>query len=182
MQTVTEITRKEVWDGLVELEIAVRYCQKMHKRHQFLHIIFSVILAGSGAGGIVSLLAHAPIWVQVGLNAIIPCVAIWSIIVNEGKKSHVFYVLTGECTRIKNEYRELWVSIYNYQISNDDVLFKLKELNSRYSDIKSMNGSDIQLSDRVNKKATEEGHEYLTPSAVGAAAGEVVEGVGQEPV
>ena len=177
----SEITRKAVWDGLIELDVSVRYCQNMHNRHQIWHIVLSCILATSGAGGIVSLLAHAPIWVQITLNAIIPFIAIWSIVANEGKKAHIFYTLTGECTRLRNEYKELWMSVENYQLSNDDVLSKLKNLNNQYEDIKSRNGSDLRLSNRINNRATTDSHKYFTHSVEGAVGAVGAVGVGPEP-
>ena len=175
----SKITRKAVWDGRFELDVAVRYCQNMHNWHQIRHVVFSCILATSGAGSIVSLVTHAPFWLQIILNAIVSFIAIWSIVVNEGKKAHVFYTLTGECERIKNEYKELWMAIENYQLSNSDVLSELKKLNSQYENVKSRNGSDLRLSNRANKKATKDTHNYFTlaveeEEAVGEAmAGQV---------
>lgn len=153
---VTEKTREQTWVEYWDAERKVRYCEMTHKRYQRRHISFTLLLAISACGGVISFIQGLSEETQLYINAIVPAIAICSLLLNDAKKAAIIYTLGFECSRIRDSYRKLWLQIENQQITNDEVLSELQKLRDDYADAEKASGDhDILINNRKNKKAAE---------------------------
>ena len=153
---VSDATRNAVWDEFWQATRSVRYCEALYNRYQRRHDVIMFILAISIVSGIVTLLGLLPDAIQTYVNAGVSIAAAWSLVFRDAKKASVIYSLLLECSRIRGEYRALWLEIENNMKSDEETLQKLRELSDALQNAKHAAGDQgISEDRRINIKSAE---------------------------
>ena len=118
---VSDQTRNEVWQNLLDVSRLVRYYDALSAVHRRNHAIIRFVLLAAAAGGIASLLDLLPPIAQLAASGFIALVVAWDFASDYARKAAVLHTISLECGLLEIEWRDLWNDANNPDASDDEV-------------------------------------------------------------
>ena len=149
--------RHEIWQGLLDAARLVRYYEALYNRYQRWHQIVRVVLLAS-ATGVIGLLAGnlSDPWtyiLQPILGIAIVLVVIVDLVGRFAEKAAVLHTISVNCSRLDNEWHELWADCQAGEASMDDLAHRNAELSQKQTEVTSAAGdAHILDSRRLNER------------------------------
>jgi len=150
---VSDQTRNEVWQDLLDVSRLVRYYDALSDVHRRNHAIIRFVLLAAAAGGIASLLDLLPPIAQLAASGFIALVVAWDFASDYARKAAVLHTISLECGLLEIEWRDLWNDANNPDASDDEVRERNAQLSRR---IAGATGRAGDAGIRENRKLNEE--------------------------
>lgn len=161
---VTDQTRNDVWQELLDAARLVRYYETLSDRYRRRHQGVRVVLLLAASSAIIALLALFPEnlqqWVQLIAGALIASTVIWDFVFDYARKAAVLHTLSMECGMVEIELKALWDKMEN--IGDDEAQRSNTHLARRMADVTGRAGqADIQEDLELNHKCAEAAYRVM---------------------
>ncbi len=100
--------RQQIWDGLLDTDRTIRYCDELASRSLSRHRLLSGGLVAASAGVATPLLSPLPDYVSAIFLAVVVVIGIWSLMADYATKSAVCLSLCQQYQELKLEWKTLW--------------------------------------------------------------------------
>ena len=138
MPTVTDGTRKSVWEDFNDSEYYTRYYSKLADKYRKRHFRIRYTLLGIvliEATIVIPLMSRIPepYWILAtsGVGLMVVALTVFDAISNDATNAAKLTVASDECRVLHTEWRELWVDIGNEQVEENVLREKQRALLSR---------------------------------------------------
>ena len=156
---VEKHTRLAVWNTLLDVERMCRYYEAVYSKaaryHFFIRLTTLLLITGS----IAAILELLPAFNDLAKGLVVTTVAgltIWDALANYSKKATVSQVIYVQCSKIRLDLRDLWVSIEDKLSDTIEARQRLYSLSSRIEEVTQWGGLiDLQIDRKTNKATTE---------------------------
>ena len=127
---VSNKTRKEVWEGLLDAASLGHYFEARTKKYQYLYKWTRLVLIAPAIGGVGALLNWIPADYQLIPSGVLGLLVAWDFIADYAKKVAVLNSISLECSRLENEWSKLWLSMDDDDANEKDIRDKNRELSN----------------------------------------------------
>ena len=164
--SVSETTRREVWNEFLDAARLMRYYAELSDRHrrrrQYVQWLL-LFLALGGVSHFLDLLPDSADWIA-GLTSIgIAAAVAWDFMADDAKKAAVLHSISVECGDIEMQWRELWLAIDQEQTSDEEVRRRFRDLSDRLLRTTSRAGEiEVQEDSRLNEASTKIAYQVMT--------------------
>lgn len=148
---VSEQTRHDVWQELLDAERLVRYYEVLAKRHRRWHLAirFSLLLAATS--GVASLLKVLPQSVQLVAGLALTVLVALDFALNAAGKTAVLNLIKIECRALGNEWKNLWAGLEH--ISDDEARRENERLAQKLAEVTGWAGqAEVGDDDALNEQ------------------------------
>ena len=157
----TPTLRHEIWQGLLDAARCARYYEALYNRYQRRHQIVRVVLLGSATGVIGLLSTNLPgPWtdvLQAILGGAIVLIVIVDLVGRFAEKAAVLHTISVKCSRLDNDWHQLWADCEEAVASREDLASRHVELSQGLTAATSAAGeAHILDSHRLNQKCWQE--------------------------
>ena len=159
---VSETTRNEVWQELLDASRLVRYYSKLSDRHSRNRRIVQFLLMAAATGGIATLVDLLPQFIQQIAAAAVAILVAWDFFADYAKKAAVLHAILIECNRLEGEWGDLWVGIDRSDLDDADVRQQCVLLGARLNDVTARAGLvGVHEDAELNKKCAEDAYTVM---------------------
>ena len=148
---VSEQTRHDIWQELLDAERLVRYYEVLAKRHRRWHLAirFSLLLAATS--GVASLLKVLPQSVQLVAGLALTVLVALDFALNAAGKTAVLNLIKIECRALGNEWKNLWAGLEH--ISDDEARRENERLAQKLAEVTGWAGqAEVGDDDALNEQ------------------------------
>lgn len=128
---VTEHTRNQIWQEMMDASAYVRYYERLLKRDRTWYVTIRTALLVSPLGGSLAFIALAPNWVQITLGVVISIIVGIEFVTNFAKRVSVLNTTLVSCTEIEQEWEDLWNKVETFSIDDVTANEKIRYLKQR---------------------------------------------------
>ena len=155
---VEKHTRLAVWNALLDVERMCRYCEAAHSKatryHFFIRLTTLLLITGS----IAAILELPPAFNDLAKGLVVTAVAgltIWDALANYSKKATVSQVIYAQCSKVRLDLRDLWLSVEGELLGAIEARQRLYTLSSRIEEATQWGGLvDLQIDRKTNEETT----------------------------
>ena len=127
---VTDHTRRDVWFGLVDVNVNRHYYYRVSRYYKMVDYISKNILGGSVLGVVTEVVARLSDEWQFGLGAVVAVTLVFNLVSNLLRKSVAASDIAEDCERLEIQWRELWARVETYRIDETETRDEIKKLGS----------------------------------------------------
>ena len=151
---VSEQTRNDIWQDLLDATRLVRYYEALAARHLHRHLLIRIFLLLAVASGMASLLELLPGYFQLlaGIGATVLVVLDFAL--NYARKAAVLNLISIECTALENKWMDLWAKLDS--LDEDEALRETDRLSRRLAEVTGWAGHAEIREDRALNERCEE--------------------------
>ena len=153
---LSDRTRQEIWNELLDVDRACRYYEAVYARATKWHLIIRVAVLVALAGGIAAILDFLPgptAVYQVVLAALIAALTVWEAVANYAKKAAVSHAIYIQFTKLRVQLRDLWLLVDDEVVDEADVRRRVRELALMSGETENWAGaSDITPNAKLNER------------------------------
>lgn len=110
---VTDHTRNDVWQGLLDIARLVKYYEKLSDRHRHNHFRLRLLLLIAATGGIAALFELLPDFIQTLAGVLVAVLVALDFVTDYAKKAAVLHAISIECSELQTEWEYLWGNLEN---------------------------------------------------------------------
>ena len=110
---ITDHTRNDVWQGLLDIARLVRYYEALSDRHRRHHFAIRLLLLIAATGGVAALLELLPDGIQILSGALVAVLVALDFVTDYAKKAAVLHAISIECSALEIEWEDLWGNLEN---------------------------------------------------------------------
>ena len=166
---VTEQTRHDIWDQMLDVARLVRYYEALADKHRLYYFLIRgtlVVSALIGSAGLLNILDFFPQDIQVFVTTfagfVLALVTAWDIVANHARKAAVLHAISKECSLLEIEWKDLWADIYSHQSGDSVIRKKNKQLAYRLTEVTAWAGdADIRENRKLNEKCESTTHHIM---------------------
>lgn len=159
---VSDQTRNDVWQDLLDVTRLVRYYGALSDRHRRNHSAIRLLLLAAAAVGIAALLDLLPQIVQLIAGGIIALVVAWDFVSDYAKKAAVLHTINIDCGLLEIEWRELWNEANDPEASDAEVREKNRRLAERISYVTARAGNaNIPENRKLNEECEKSAYKVI---------------------
>lgn len=159
---VSEQTRNDVWQELLDVARLVRYYEALADRHRRIHMIVRFLLLAAAVSGIAALLDLLPAAAQLVAGGLLALLVVWDFVSNYAKKAAVLHAISLDCSLLDVEWRELWADVNNGHVSDAEARDKNYRLARRISEVTGWAGqADIGEDPRLNEECAKVAYKVM---------------------
>ena len=163
---ITEQTRKDIWDELLDVARLVRYYEKLSDKHHRNHKIFRFLLLGSAASGVAAMLELFPENIrqdiQIFAGGVIALIVAWDMVTNYAKKAAVLHAISCEISTLEIEWRDLWAEANANEADDAEIRSKNRLLAKKLSEVTGWAGKeDIRENQKLNEECESIAHRVM---------------------
>ena len=148
---VSEQTRHDVWQELLDVERLVRYYEVLAKRHRRWHLAIRISLLLAATSGVASLLEVLPQSAQLIAGLMIIVLVALDFALNEARKTAVLNLIKIECRALGNEWKNLWTGLEH--IGDDEARRENERLARRLAEVTGWAGqAEVGDDDALNEQ------------------------------
>lgn len=149
---VSDQTRNDIWQELLDSDRLVRYYEALANHYQRKHSLTLLLLGMGAASSFAAILDLFPDVVQLIASALVGIVAVWMFIADYAKKAAVAHDIGFQCRRLDVGWKELWAAVE--RIDEAEARRRLGDLSNQMN-IATRRSSDAGIVDnrRLNKKS-----------------------------
>ena len=158
---VSEQTRHDVWQELLDAERLVRYYEVLAKRHRRWHLAirFSLLLAATS--GVASLLKVLPQSVQLIAGLALTVLVALDFALNAAGKTAVLNLIKIECRALGNEWKNLWAGLEH--IGDDEARRENGRLARRLAEVTGWAGqAEVGDDDALNEQCEQVAYKVMS--------------------
>ena len=165
MATVSEITRRAVWNTLCDLEWYVRYFSSISERRQkrYRLIRFGLLLGVVAEGTLFYVGADVPLVFAIGIafGLALAALTIWDAVKNDAADASSSRMVSAVCWQLRRETEALWRQMESNTVDQEHTEMALKSIQNRSSAITQLADLDIdhelnQVTQRAANKEIEQ--------------------------
>ena len=163
---ISDRTRNEVWTGLLNINRTCRYYEKVHSRATRWTIWVRVGILVLVAGGVTAILDLLPLgdsgnlWAKAAIVLFLTSLTIWDVVANFQKRATIAQVIYTQCSKLRIEWRELWLSVDDASADEEQVRRQMALLERDRVESESWAGySDVMPDKKLNEKAAQEAYD-----------------------
>lgn len=125
---VTNHTRRDVWYGLVDVNVNKQYYYRVSRCYKMVDYITKIILGGSVLGVVTDVVAKLSVEWQFGLGAIVAVTLVFNLVSNLLRKSVAASDIADECEKLEIQWRELWAGVETYRVDETETRDEIQRL------------------------------------------------------
>ena len=163
---VSDPTRKDVWELMLNLERNVRYYQTIGDNHSVAsRFMRFVVLAGILSEGVIvsiagTVTANDYLWVVGGMVAVgLAILTVFDVVTGFGDSAAVLRHTAMTCDDLKSEAEELWRQIETHRVSDLEAEIRYRPIIDQWS--RATQKISLSLRSEVNETTTREACEVL---------------------
>ena len=154
MATVSEVTRKAVWDTLCDLEWYIRYFSSMSDQRQkrYRCIRFGLVL-GVFVDGALFYVGTEISWVfalGVAFGVALAAITIWDALNNDAADASASRMIVAVCSQLKRENEALWRQIESDAVDQDHTEVVLRSIQDRSTAITQL--AHLETNNELNRE------------------------------
>lgn len=153
----SEETRNAVWQELLDVARLVRYYSNLSDRHSRKQRMVRVLLLAVATSGIAALVDLLPPLTQDLVAAAVALLVGWDFAASYEKKAAALHAICIECTRLENEWRQLWEEIDRPELDDAEARRQCAQLSQKLNEATvraSLAG--VQEDAKLNRKCAED--------------------------
>ena len=131
---MTEQTRNNVWQELLDAARLVRYYEALSNRYRSIHRIGRLLLLAAVLGGMAAHLDTVPEVVLFVSTLLIAILVVRELISDNASKAAVLQDVSIECDKLKSAWKELWCEANDDHSDDVAVRRKSSQLSHRLAD------------------------------------------------
>ena len=161
---VSEQTRNDVWQELLDVARLVRYYEALSNRYRHNHMIVRFLLLVVTLGGIAALLDLLPPVAQIIAGAVVALLFAWDHAADYAKKAAVLQAISLECSLLEDEWKQLWATICakDANVTDEEARRMNRQLTRRISYVTGWAGqADVRDDPRLNKECEKVAHKVM---------------------
>lgn len=163
---VTEQTRKDIWDEMLDVARLVRYYEALSDQHRRKHLTIRYLLIASAVSGTAALLELFPDQIQDVIQIFAGCaiglIAAWDIVTNYARKAAVLHAISKECSLLEIEWRDLWAEANNNDSDDAKIRSENRYLAKKLSEVTGWAGdADVQENRKLNEECETTAHKVM---------------------
>lgn len=159
---VSEETRNEVWQELLDVARLVRYYSNLSDRLSRKQRTVRLLLLAVATSGIAALVDLLPPLTQDFVAAAVAVLVVWDIFASYEKKAAALQAVCIECTRLEGEWRQLWVEIDQPDLDEPEARRQCVQLRQRLSEVAARASlAGVQEDAKLNRKCAEDTYEVM---------------------
>lgn len=149
---VSDQTRNDVWQELLDSDRLVRYYEALADHYQRKHLFTLLLLGVGAASSFAAFLDLFPGVVQLVASVLIGIVAVWMFIADYAKKAAIAHDIGFQCRRLDVQWRDLWADVE--RIDEAEARQRLIDLSNQMN-IATQRSDDAGIVDnrRLNEKS-----------------------------
>lgn len=159
---VSEYTRDEVWQSILDVARLSRYYHALANRYILAVRILRIILLLAAFSSVLTFVVSWPSILLVLLSLVIAGIVIFDMVSNYSEKVAVLYAINLECNHLESRWQQLWLDINNEAIDDSEAKRQINALTER---ITSVTGWSTQAHIRedgdLNEKCTEDAYKVI---------------------
>ena len=176
---ISDRTRQEVWNELLDIDRMCRYYEEVHSKAARWHLIVRLAVLVAVAGGIGAILGLIPgptAVYQVILATAIAILTVWEVVSNYAKRAATAHAIHVHSSILRVQLRELWLSVDDDSAEETNVRQRVRELAYMSGEVENWAGaSDITLDEKLNERTSKDAYtvvrnRYYPEDGEGAAA------------
>ena len=151
----TQTIRNEVWQNYLDASRLARYYSALADRYKSIYKFSRLVLILPLLTSVTLFFDLLPEFVGLILGLVIALVVISDLIFDFAKRASVLILVSQECDRLENEYRDLWLVVENDDLSNEKIREKINQIEVKLIDITNRPGDlEIKVDHKLNEKCT----------------------------
>lgn len=152
---ISNATRNDVWQKLLDAQRHVQYYQVMSGRHEKRHMAVRFVLLFAGAGSVVTVVQTVDARIQAALGIVIAVTVAWEFVANYARKAAILHAICTESCSIESELRDLWTDIQSGIKEEAEIRRAYKALAARLREVTGWAGQNgVVVDDKVNQRTT----------------------------
>ena len=168
---VTENTRNDVWQNFLDISRLVLYYDALFKRYQRCRYTIRFFQILPLLSAVTLIFSEFPYWVQALIGLLIAIAVGIDVIFDFTTKAIVIHNISLECSRLENEWSELWNLANSDHAEDGEVLLNNSRLANKLTDITGRAGEHgITESKRLNINCTKNAFKIMEMKYVHPAA------------
>ena len=154
MATVSEVTRKTVWNTLCDLEWYIRYFSSMsdRRKRRYRFIRFGLVL-GVFVDGALFYVGTEISWVfalGVAFGFALAAITIWDALNNDAADASASRMVAAVCSQLKRETEALWRQIESDAVDQDHTEVVLMSIQNQSAAITQL--ADLETNSELNQE------------------------------
>lgn len=125
---VTKHTRRDVWFGLVDVNVNRQYYFRVSRCYKLVDYISKIILGGSVLGVVTDVVSRFSVEWQAVLGAVVAITLVFNLVSNLLRKSVAASDIADECERLETKWRDLWARVETYRIEESATRDEIRRL------------------------------------------------------
>lgn len=163
---VTENTRNSVWQSMLDVNRLVRYYEAISDQYRLANTIIRFIVFFGGTAGFISFLSLAPenfkSLVQGIFSAVVAAAVAWDFLADYAKKAVVLQQISMECSKLQNDWQELWDSIEAFDIEEEEARKRNAQLAHKIVDVTGRAGEcGVRENPKINEKCADDTYKVM---------------------
>ena len=159
---ITQITRNEVWQNYLDASRFTRYYSALADRYKSFYKFSRAVLILPLLTSVTLLFDLFPEIVVLFLGLVIALVVLADLIFDFAKRASVLILVSQECGRLENEYRDLWLAVENGVLSDEEARDKINQIEKKLIDITNRPSDlEIKVDHKLNEKCTIEAYKVM---------------------
>lgn len=159
---VSDQIRNEVWQDLLDVTRLVRYYAALSDRYKRNYNIVRGLLLIAATSGIAAFLDALPSIAQLISGAGIALIVAWDFVSDYGRKAAVSHAIRLQCGELENEWRDLWRSVDDGTIANEEALHSNRQLLQRITSLTGNVGyADIREDHKLNETQAADAYKIM---------------------
>lgn len=165
---VSETTRNEVWQSLLDVARLIRYYDAYANRRRLYHFILRGLLLFAAAGGVANMLAVFPDFVVPAVSAAIAVLVVVDFACNYARQAAVLHAIGRECGKLEVEWKNLWANMNAGSVSDKKAMSINQELARQLLEATLWAGdADIREDRKLNEKCAEDAYKVMVEHYAG---------------
>ena len=159
---VSDQIRNEVWQDLLDVTRLVRYYAALSDRYKRNYNIVRGLLLIAATSGIAAFLDALPPIAQLISGVGIALIIAWDFVSDYGRKAAVSHAIRLQCGELENEWRDLWRSVDDGTIENEEALHSNRQLLQRITSLTGNAGyADIREDHKLNETQAADAYKIM---------------------
>ena len=162
---INQQIRRQIWNEFFDIEGTCRYYEALHAKNTRCHFfvrLFTLLLV---AGAITSILDVLPalsnVFAPIAI-ALATGLTIWDAVSNYQKKAAIAHIIHFQCSRLRIELRNLWLSVDDKSADEEWMRGELFRLSRLHKEVENWAGfSDITVDTKLNTRIANDAKKVL---------------------
>ncbi len=165
---VSETTRNEVWQSLLDVARLIRYYDAYANRRRLYHFILRGLLLFAAAGGVANMLAVLPDFVLPAVSVAIAVLVVVDFACNYARQAAVLHAIGRECGKLEVEWKNLWANMNAGSVGDKKAMSINQDLARQLLEVTSWAGdADIREDRKLNEKCAEDAYKVMVEQYAG---------------
>ncbi len=162
---VTDRTRTDVWQGMLDAARLGYYYQALADRHRRKHTVVRFLLIAAAAGGIGAALDALPDTVRLVAGAAVAAIAAWDLAADYARKAAVLHAVHIECAFLEIEWAKLWAAVDRPGADDAKIARENWKLAERLTEVTGRAGAaGVQRDEKLNEECAETAYRVVAGS------------------